>query len=388
MNCTSENTETANATPGPQTTQSSVPSLQSCSDSDWLTNEILARHIPVASQATPAEVIPWVHKFIKRHLKIGTQVPEGYESYKPWKATLDDWQAFLDKLQKLENPSFPSEPIAHEINSSAKNQPQTENAFANQRSAPDNEVRISENEVRKGENEVRIDEKILTSSENDSPQTTPTPPPPGADSKKQSTSTSSGADPVDLDDGENEDDENEDDVDEEYAEDEEIEDDDLDLAEYLDNESLEAALDLREHLAGRSPLDKLEPRIQQILLRLMEDHKPEHVAEAIAEPPPIGFGIQTSKASLYRFRERYTQAKEQSRKAQHAKAIQDLLAKAGNSEEAFQAAVQSVLKARLLTTTTEPNAPLDTIDALITTLNKLRKQSLAERKQLHAEKTK
>ena len=29
---------------------------------------------------------------------------------------------------------------------------------------------------------------------------------------------------------------------------------------------------------------------------------------------------------------------------------------------------------------------LDTIDALITTLTKLRKQSLAERKQLHAEK--
>src|SRR6185295_17667965 len=132
--------------------------------------------------------------------------PEGIESYKTWKATLDDWQDFLNKLQQLKNPPFP--PIAHQKNSSPKNQLQSENAFANQQSPPDTEARTSENEVRKGENDVIIDEKILTSSENDSPQTPPNPPPPNADSKKQSPPKSA-ADSDDVDD------EHEDDADDE-----------------------------------------------------------------------------------------------------------------------------------------------------------------------------
>ena len=112
------------------------------------------------------------------------------------------------------------------------------------------------------------------------------------------------------------------------------------------------------------------------------------MAEVIAEPPPIGFGVKTSQASLYRFRDRYKQAKGQSQKTQHAKAIEDLMAKANDTEDVFQAAVQRLLKTRLLTTTSEPSSDLAAIHSLINSLTKLRKQTLAERKQSHAEQTK
>lgn len=240
---------------------------------------------------------------------------------------------------------------------SAENGEKSETTVANQHSSRESEVRLSETEVRLGET-------CLTSSETDASKTHHHQPPRAA-SENQSDAAS----------------ENQKRQNQEEDEDEE----DIDLADYLGDEPLDAALDLREYLSGRSPLDKLQPNEQHAILRLLEDHEPEHIAEVLAEPPPIGFGIQTSRPALYRFRNRCDRARDEACKAQHAKAVNDLIAKANDSEDAFQAAVQRVLKARLLNTTTEPNADLNTIDALITSLTKLRKQNLAERKQAHAE---
>jgi len=69
-------------------------------------------------------------------------------------------------------------------------------------------------------------------------------------------------------------------------------------------------------------------------------------------------------------------------------ATKELIAKAHESDEAFQAAVQRCIKTRLLNVTSAPHASLDAIDSMITSLTKLRKQTLAERKQTRAEKIK
>ena len=93
------------------------------------------------------------------------------------------------------------------------------------------------------------------------------------------------------------DDEDEDDSDEEDEDgddNEEIED--INLADYLEDESLDAALDLKEHLSGRSPLDNLEPRIQQAILLLMEDYDADLIAEVIAELCSDRFRCQNQQA--------------------------------------------------------------------------------------------
>src|SRR4051812_4690148 len=72
---------------------------------DWLANEVRSRHLPLESNATPGEIIPFVQKFIKRHLELGTVIPQGVDSYPIWKATLDDWQQFLATLNGIACPS-------------------------------------------------------------------------------------------------------------------------------------------------------------------------------------------------------------------------------------------------------------------------------------------
>ena len=56
-----------------------------------------------------------------------------------------------------------------------------------------------------------------------------------------------------------------------------------------------------------------------------------------------------------------------------------------NAEADFQQAAERMLKLRILTS---EDAPLDTLEQLITSLTTLRKQALAERKQTHAEHSK
>ena len=93
----SQSPETPNTTP----TQSSVSNPFNYLE--WLPQEIRSRRIPVPSNATPAEVIPWAKKFIARHKEIGTVIPENIDSYPAWKRQMDDWLQFLSRLENLQN---------------------------------------------------------------------------------------------------------------------------------------------------------------------------------------------------------------------------------------------------------------------------------------------
>ena len=162
----------------------------------------------------------------------------------------------------------------------------------------------------------------------------------------------------------------------------------FDIREHLDAASLRVCEDFQEFLSGRSPIDNLTPQQQNVILLLLEEHNAARVAEVLAQPEPYGMNFKTSDSSLNRFRERIRDAEKKRLNADAETATKELIAKAHESDEAFQAAVQRFIKTRLLNATSSAHSSLDAIDSMITSLTKLRKQTLAERKQSHAEKTK
>ena len=185
----------------------------------------------------------------------------------------------------------------------------------------------------------------------------------------------------------------------EYSADQDIEDEDLDEDE-LDDLDLEAELDgfenyaevmeeaaadLQAHLKKRNRFDVLSPEAQAAIIALLDTYESRFVARLLRRPPPRGMNFQISKSGLNDFRRRYEKREAERRTNENAKAAADLLDKSDDPEKAFQQAMGRLLKTRLLTITSEPNAPIDEIGALVTALTKLRKQALAERKQDHAE---
>jgi hypothetical protein len=135
-----------------------------------------------------------------------------------------------------------------------------------------------------------------------------------------------------------------------------------------DEEFVAAALELRYQRKGRSPFDKLSPQDQAVV-------------KAIAQPYPIGFALKVSKTALYNFHKRYQKRRHQ----QNVEASIDLLNKSSNPTQAFAQTFERLVQTKALTVASDPETTLNTFDALITSVNKLRKQSLAERKQLQAE---
>jgi hypothetical protein len=150
----------------------------------------------------------------------------------------------------------------------------------------------------------------------------------------------------------------------------------------------EAAADLQAHLKKRNRFDDLTSDAQAAIIAMLDHHDLRTVARTLAKPPPDGMSFKISKSGLNYFRNRYTKQESERRKNQNAQATADLLDKSEDPDKAFHDALQCLLRMRVLTTASEPDAPIDVIDNLITTLTKLRKQSLAERKQAHAERTK
>jgi hypothetical protein len=151
-----------------------------------------------------------------------------------------------------------------------------------------------------------------------------------------------------------------------------------------DEEFVAAATDLHYQRKGRSPFDKLSPQDQAIVIDLFDKFTWQAVLKVIAQPPPIGFGLKVSKTALYDFHKRYNKRRRQ----QNVQASIDLLNKSSDPTQAFAQIFERLVQTKALTVASDPQASLNIFDALITSVSKLRKQSLAERKQLHAEKTK
>ena len=378
MNCTNLNT-TATAT-------TEIPPLKAKCNRAGI-------HVP-GDNPTPSEIIPIIQQRLAAHQNHPARNENPWTGdYAEWKAKYDDLTNFLTELHAAAQPNLVNEervqdtltnpnaggagrsaPAAsvHKIpeippppraptspadspknNISPQNAGLSESTVAPQHNPAESNVSSGESDVSSAEFPVSSAESKLTSIESNSPNLQPL-------------TTNQPTLPVN-------------------------DQDNATLQQRLATVSLKPALDLQRYLSGRSPLDNLNPHQQEAILLLLEDHPAWRVAEIIAPPPPIGFGLQTTDASINRFRGRIAAAKCQALRDQDATAMSDLLSQIHSSDEAFQTAVQTLLKDRLVRAASQAGGPggsLGVVDSIITSLNKLRKQALAERKQIHAEKSK
>jgi len=170
-----------------------------------------------------------------------------------------------------------------------------------------------------------------------------------------------------------------------------IDDDSPPKIESNDEAYIEAATDLYYHVKGRSPFDKLTPQQQETIIHLMEHHEEKVVRKTIAQPPPLGFSFKIGKTAFYAFLKRYRERdaeREKQQRIEHANTYIQLLTSAPDPNQAFGHIFERLVQIKALKVASDPQMTINTCDALITTVNKLRKQSLAERKQTHAEKSK
>jgi hypothetical protein len=151
-----------------------------------------------------------------------------------------------------------------------------------------------------------------------------------------------------------------------------------------DEQFIDAATDLHYQRKGRSPFDKLSPEDQAIVIDMFDKHHWQALLKVIAQPPPLGFGVKASKTALYDFRKRYYKR----RRHENIQASVDLINKSSDPTHTFGQIFERLVQTKALLVASEPENSLEIFDTLITSVNKLRKQSLAERKQLHAEKSK
>jgi hypothetical protein len=169
-----------------------------------------------------------------------------------------------------------------------------------------------------------------------------------------------------------------DDDDEEELTDEEEEDeqDEQDSEEWEDHHAEadllnDAEQDLQAALTGRNRFAQLSDKEQAAVVALLETHDSHHLVKILREPPPIGLNFKISKSALNDFARRYRKQEHERReknKLENAEQILDT----ENSDRAFHQIAERILKLRLLTS---PDADLKSIDAIVTILAKLRKQT-------------
>ena len=153
-------------------------------------------------------------------------------------------------------------------------------------------------------------------------------------------------------------------------------------------ELLDAAAELPFRVQGRSRFDKLPPQEQAAIIGLLGVYKADVVLDLIAQPRPIGFSLKVGKSALYDFRFRYQKREaKRSRKETAGRAL-DFLNQTENPLQAFTAKYERLLQAQALAAAGDPQASLEELDQITTTLTKFAKQALAERKQCHAERVK
>jgi len=146
------------------------------------------------------------------------------------------------------------------------------------------------------------------------------------------------------------------------------------------NPLYELALDFRAYRDKRSILDRLTDAQRQAIAELLHHYTEDEVSQLLAKAPPAGLSIRVSRASLNRFRHRYD--KQQRRRNSNNFKIETLrcLDAANGNDQVFLTVSERLLKMRLLETTGDPNANLETISKLTNVITTLRKQSLVERR--------
>jgi hypothetical protein len=147
----------------------------------------------------------------------------------------------------------------------------------------------------------------------------------------------------------------------------------------LDPALRETASDLYDHLHYKSKFAQLTSVQREAIVQLLRHRTCEDVAKILAEPPPIGMNLRTSKAGVIRFREDFMHcAMQESKLKAHAAAEDQRLA----ADEAFQTVNASddifnqttalQIRKRLFQAVQDPRADYHEIRWLIKSLEMLR----------------
>jgi hypothetical protein len=140
-----------------------------------------------------------------------------------------------------------------------------------------------------------------------------------------------------------------------------------------------AAADLYELLHYKSKFARLTSTQREAIVELLRHHTCEDVAKIIAEPPPIGMSLQTSKPGVIRFRDDYMRCAMQHGKRESEQAAEqrrlafDESFKAANaSDDSFRNVTQSEIRKRLFRAAHDPASDYHEIRWLIKSLEMLR----------------
>jgi hypothetical protein len=109
------------------------------------------------------------------------------------------------------------------------------------------------------------------------------------------------------------------------------------------------------------------------------------VANILPLAPPSGFGIIVTPRSLNRFKRRYAKTIQAHDRAQAFKNAQEIITASGQNADSLTQAAEHLLKLRLYQTTSDPSSKPEDLARLYKIQRDLRRQTLAERKQQHAE---
>jgi hypothetical protein len=149
----------------------------------------------------------------------------------------------------------------------------------------------------------------------------------------------------------------------------------------LDPALRETASDLYEYLHYKSKFARLTSVQREAVVELLRHHTCEKVASILAEPPPIGMNLRTSKAGVVRFREDYMRCAMQNSKrpsqeaaAQQRLAIEESFKSANASDESFRQTTEAPLRKRLFEAVHDPASDYHEIRWLIKSLGMLRKE--------------
>ena len=359
MNCTNSNNE-------PAAPETKVPVAATVSSTEIPPFKArcnrMGIHVP-GDNPTPAEIIPYIEQRLAAHQKHRSKTANPWTGdFIEWKNINDAYQEFLTDLRAANRPTppitptspIPSIPIP---NNTAPNKILPAKPGQNPSKKPQSphpQQTTSENQTRT-EPGLNPDNPELTQTEPESARTE-------TEQSAHASAPSSGPAPQAEADP----------------------DDDAPNIKSDDEDLIEAATHLHLHLKARSRFDKLPPENQAAIIHLLDRCKPEVVLKLIAQPPPVGFSLKAGRTALLEFRRRYEKRAAERRRNDNSAAALELVRKVGDPNQAFL----TVLQIRALTAAADPTTSLGILDAYASTLGKLRKQTLAERKQDHAEKPK
>ena len=138
------------------------------------------------------------------------------------------------------------------------------------------------------------------------------------------------------------------------------------------------ASDLYEQLHEKSKFARLTSPERDAIVELLRTHTCEGVVEIIAQPPPIGLNLRTSRPGISRFRDDYirTAMAEQKRRRDEAAEQQRLafdqsFQKANTSNDAFRKATETQIRKRLFQVAHDPASDYHEIRWLIKSLEML-----------------